>query len=124
MADSIGIDIAESARLGRLLDRYGARFRARLLGAEEQRILAGRRDSAAFLAGRFAVKEAVVKALGEYLTDRPPLSSLQILNDHSGRPYVQLPDALADKLANVDILVSISHDKNYAVGMAVCTEKE
>ena len=124
MAESIGIDITEIARIERLLDRYGDRFLGRILGPDEQVIISSRRDSTTFVAGRFAAKEAVIKALGEYLTDRPPLSSLQILNYQSGRPYLKLPDALAAKLAGIRILVSLSHERNYAVGMAICMEKK
>lgn len=124
MTESIGIDIAETARFEKLIDRYGDRFIKRILGPEELVVFAGRRDAAAFLAGRFAAKEAVVKALGEYLTDRPPLNSLQILNDQAGRPSVTIPDEIRSKLGGARILVSLSHETNYAVGMAIISEKK
>jgi holo-[acyl-carrier protein] synthase len=123
MAQSIGIDIAEIARYQRLLERYRERFLNHVLGPEEQNLLVERRDAAAFVAGRFAAKEAIVKAFGEYLTERPPLRDIQILYDTTGRPQVHLPDSLRKKLPGIRILVSISHEKNYAVGMAICMEK-
>jgi holo-[acyl-carrier protein] synthase len=123
MADSIGIDIAEVARFQRLLDRYGERVVTRVLSSREAEILARRHDRAAFLAGRFAAKEAIVKALGKYLLGRPSMNSIEILNDATGRPSVQLPEPLAAELARVQIEVSISHERSHAVGLAVCTEK-
>lgn len=123
MIESIGIDIAEIVRFERLVGSYGDRFLKRILGPEELAIYAKRRDAAAFLAGRFAGKEAIVKALGKYLAVRPPLSSLQILYDNSARPVVKLPPEVEKQLGPVRILVSISHEKNYAAGMAVITEK-
>jgi holo-[acyl-carrier protein] synthase len=117
MADSIGIDIAEVARFQRLLDRYGDRLVARVLSADEAQILARRHDRAVFLAGRFTAKE------GKYLSVRPSMTSIAILNDASGRPCVQLSDSLAAELARVHIEVSISHERSHAVSLAVCTEK-
>jgi holo-[acyl-carrier protein] synthase len=122
MADAIGIDLADIGRLARLYERYGDRFVDRVLGAEERAAFDKRGDKAVFLAGRFAAKEALVKAMGEYLTVRPPLSLLQILNDPTGRPYAKLPSEVESKIGPARILVSISHEKNYAVGMVVITE--
>lgn len=124
MTESIGIDIAETARFERLIDRYGDRFVKRILGPDELVVFNRRRDAASFLAGRFAAKEAVVKALGEYLTDRPPLHTLQIINDQGGRPSLKMTDDLLAKLGGLRILVSLSHETNYAVGMAIITEKK
>ncbi len=124
MADSIGIDIAEVARFQRLLDRYGTRLAGRILGPGEREIFARRHDRAPFLAGRFAAKEAIIKALGKYLSVRPSYSQLEILNDQTGRPEIRLPDALSRQLAHVRIDISISHERSYAVGLAICTEKK
>ena len=124
MTESIGLDIVENARIERLFTKHPERFTERILGLEERTIFAGRSDQIPFLAGRFAAKEAVIKALGPYLADRPPYASLQILNDKGGRPFVQLPDPLATELSHIRILISLSHERNYAVGMAVITEKQ
>lgn len=122
MTESIGLDIVENARIERLFTEHPERFVERILSPDEVKIFAGRRDQVPFLAGRFAAKEAIIKALGVYLTDRPPYSSIQILNDKSGQPYVQLDEALSVELSHIRILISLSHERNYAVGMAVITE--
>ncbi len=122
MTESIGIDIVETDRIRRALDRFGDRFRNRILGDRELSQYERRSDRAVFLAGRFACKEAVVKALGKYIKDRPTLSSIQIVNDDTGQPEVSFPDELAEQLKHVRFLVSISHEKHYAVAMAVTSE--
>lgn len=124
MTEAIGLDIVENARIERLFNKHPERFVERILGPEEQGILADRSDKINFIAGRFAAKEAIIKALGGYLTDRPPYSSLQILNDTGGQPFVQLDESLATKLSHIRILISLSHEKHYSVGMAVITESQ
>jgi holo-[acyl-carrier protein] synthase len=119
MAEAIGIDIIEISRIEAARQRYGKRFVRRVLGPEELGLYESRVDKSQFLAGRFACKEAVIKALGHYLTDRPPLNRLQIINDNSGRPELLLPVEIHAQLKNVRILLSISHDRTSAVGMAV-----
>ncbi len=124
MADSIGVDILETERIRNSVARFGDRFLRRILGDKEIEIYHGRADRHLFLAGRFACKEAVIKALGKYLTDRPSFPQIQILNDSTGQPHLSFPEALQARLAGLDILVSISHDRKYAVAMAVITEKK
>ena len=123
MAEAIGIDIVETSRIDSARRRYGDRFIRRILGPKEISLYERRMDKSQFLAGRFACKEALIKALGHYITKRPSLSSLQILNDKTGRPEVILPDETREKLKNVKILVSISHDHTSAVGMAVISRE-
>jgi holo-[acyl-carrier protein] synthase len=123
MTESIGLDIVENDRIERLFTKHPERFVERILGPEERILFADRRDQIPFLAGRFAAKEALIKALGAYLADRPPYSSLQILNDKTGRPFVQLDETLSGELGHIRILISLSHERNYAVSMAVITER-
>ena len=69
------------------------------------------------LAGRFAAKEAVFKALGNM---QLALREVQILNDKDGKPCCQV---LNNKAKDCDIHVSISHVKNYAVANAIITKE-
>jgi len=123
MADAIGIDIVETARIAKDLSTYGDRFLNRILGPDELKLYEQRADRIQFLAGRFAAKEAVVKALGRYLSRRPAWASIQIVYDDSGNPELLLPSDLQDQLARVRCLVSISHSRSSAVAMAVFTEE-
>ena len=122
MIHAIGLDIAEVARLGRDLERFGNRFVARILGPREREIYERRLDKAVFLAGRFAAKEAVIKALGYRLTDRPAFSSLEIINDEMGQPILHLPDDVKAALGAARCLISITHERTHAAAVAVITE--
>ena len=123
MADSIGIDIVDLVRIQRLLEKYGDRFVSRMLGAKERAQYDRRADKVAFLAGRFACKEALIKALGAYMSDRPAYRTIQIVNDGSGRPQAQFSPQVQDILRHVSTQVSISHDRTSAVAMAIISEK-
>ena len=122
MVESIGIDIVEVDRMRADLERYGDRFLKRILSPEERAIMTARADQGLFLAGRFACKEAVVKALGRYLTERPALSEISITNDSTGQPFVTFTDAVQARLGKAKVMVSISHEHSHAVAMALICE--
>jgi len=122
MIVSLGLDIVEIARIEKDIERFGERFVNRILGEEERSQYQKRNDRTLFLAGRFAAKEAVVKALGKYLTERPPLHQLEIINDQSGRPELVLPDDVEAKLRGARCLLSITHERNYAAAVAIFEE--
>ena len=123
LVNSIGLDLVEIARIEKDLKRYGDRFVGRILGAAELEIYSGRRDKTLFLAGRFAAKEAVIKALGYYLKDRPTLSEIQIVNDPTGQPQLELPEHVLGTLPAHRCLLSITHEKHYAAAMALFEEE-
>jgi len=124
MVQSIGIDLVEINRIERSMAKYGRRFVCRILGTEELSSFESRNDKAAFLAGRFAAKEAIIKSLGRFLKTRPGYASLQILNDNSGNPYLVNFDNYADLFSKHSCLLSISHERHYAAAVAVLTENK
>lgn len=122
MITSVGLDIVEIARIEQDLKRFGERFVNRILSEKERSQYDKRNDRTLFLAGRFAAKEAVVKALGYYLSERPPLHQLEIVNDASGRPELVLLDDVKAKLRGARCLLSITHERNYAAAVAIFEE--
>ena len=122
MIVSLGLDIVEIARIKKDLERFGERFINRILGEKERSQYQKRNDRTLFLAGRFAAKEAVVKALGYYLSERPPLHQLEIINDQSGRPELVFPDDVKAGLRGARCLLSITHERNYAAAVAIFEE--
>jgi holo-[acyl-carrier protein] synthase len=90
-----GIDIIAVERIARLLDRHGARALRHLLSPAEQAALAGVRHPAPRVAGRFAAKEAVMKALGTGWAQGVQFTQIEILNEASGQPMVHLTGAAA-----------------------------
>lgn len=122
MVHAIGLDIVEVERIRKDIAQYGDKFINRILSEKELESYDKRFDKDLFLAGRFAAKEAIIKALGKFLTDRPPYTDLQVLNDNTGQPYFKLTDEILQKLKKTVILLSISHEKNYAAAMVVISE--
>ncbi|RME27092.1 MAG: holo-[acyl-carrier-protein] synthase, partial [Candidatus Zixiibacteriota bacterium] len=117
------IDLVETERIAGLLNRFGERFEARILGREERRLLSSRVDRAAFVAGRFAAKEAAIKALGRYLQRRPAWRELTIVNDAGGMPHLRWADKWQQPLASVEAMVSIAHERSHAIAIVMLTEK-
>lgn len=115
---SAGVDLVEVERIQRSVDRYGARFLNRIYTERELAYCAGRLDR---LAARFAVKEAVGKALGTGI-GAVGWKDIEIINDGQGKPSLVLyraAEALADELAFTQWAISISHTETHAIGMVV-----
>lgn len=74
-------------------------------------------------AARFAVKEAVFKAISAGLKDKYQISwkDIEVKNDSNGRPYVKIKEEFMKEVEDIDI--SISHCKKYAVATVVVLEK-
>ena len=113
-----GVDLIEVERIERGLARHGQRFLDRFFTVQEQTYCAGRATS---LAGRFAVKEAVSKALGTGVGDMNWIDIEVVCNDR-GKPTLVL-HGNAVKLAAAQSLtqwsISIAHTKTHAIGFAV-----
>ncbi len=122
----LGTDIVEVERIAAVLGRHGRRFVERVLGPEERARYdrrAARVESrgVAFLATRWAAKEAISKAVG--LGMRMPMSwqAVQILNDRAGRPIAVANGALAEFLwrHGLELHVTLSDERRIAVAFAV-----
>ena len=112
-----GVDITEVRRLRQAVEKWGNEFLNRVFTQEELINAKTRGSLYQHLAGRFAAKEAVFKALGDA---KLSWKDVQILNDKQGKPCCLILNGSNRK---VDVHVSISHVKNYAVASAVITEK-
>lgn len=120
----VGTDIADVARISKMLEQYGDAFLKKTFTDAEIKYCAARPDAALHFAARFAAKEAMAKALGTGLRGEITLKSLSIENDELGAPHAVL-DAAArnalEKLGASKMLVSISHLKEYAIAFAVAS---
>lgn len=113
-----GIDIIEIARVGEVLNKYGARFLNRIYTDSEQKYCKGR---AAQLASRFAAKEAVMKALGTGIRG-VGWKDIEIKRERGGPPYIQLHgrgQARASIMGLSEISLSLSHSNDFAVASVV-----
>ena len=124
MVIGLGNDITECARIQQILEKRGPLFLDHFLTAREQAESGGRLS---YYAGRWAAKEAISKALGCGIGEHCALTDLEILNDPHGKPEVTLSGAAkvtADRLKVARVLISISHEKQYAVATALLESAE
>ncbi|MDI6759035.1 MAG: holo-ACP synthase [Candidatus Omnitrophota bacterium] len=112
-----GIDITEVRRLKQAVERWGDDFLNRIFTQRELENAKTRGSLYQHLAGRFAAKEAVFKALGD---KNLTWQDVQILNNKDGKPCCVI---LNGKGKKIDAHISISHVKNYAVANAIITQK-
>ena len=118
---SIGIDIVELRRIRAVYERHTRRFVERVYTPEERRRLEVLRDPIPYLAGRWAVKEAVFKVLGTGLSGGVTWHDVNVLRQPSGAPEARLSGKAAmwaEAMGLKRVLISISHGKEYAVAVA------
>lgn len=93
----IGIDIVKIDRFNDVNERFEEKY----LSQSEQDELSLREDKTQYLAGRFAGKEAYIKAVGKKLID---YREIEILNDETGRPHLYIRGIETGE-------ISLSHDE-------------
>jgi holo-[acyl-carrier protein] synthase len=122
MIAGIGVDIVDIARIQALLDRYGERFLRRVYTEAETAYAMGGANKAERLAGRFAVKEAVMKALGTGKSQGILWRDVETLRGRRGKPEVHLHRQAmkwAKSAGGGAVHVSITHDGGKAVAFVI-----
>lgn len=114
MVDGIGTDIVEIARVETAINRT-RRFAERVFTEAEVAYCRSRGRPYQHFAGRFAAKEAVIKALGRSV----PWRDIEILNDPRGRPICTLHGKAQEIAGARRLLVSISHCELYSSATAI-----
>ena len=117
----VGVDVLERHELDRLLRRP---WFLRLGYSPEEREAAdgmGPRRRTEFLAGRFAAKEAVLKALGKGMFQGVAMSDICVSRTTDGAPRVLFLGA-AEHMGLPHVSLSISHKKNIVVAVATCID--
>lgn len=130
MIYGIGNDVLETGRIQHILESSRRNsFINRILTAKEQEILSIRnKDEIAYVAGRFAAKEAVAKAFGCGIGQMIGFHDLEILPDKKGKPIVSLTADAWQRLelsgeADYQIHLSISHQPAVAAAFAIVEKK-
>ncbi len=117
-----GIDIVRVERIASAIIRWGGAFEDRVFTAQEKSYCRGQKKSAQSFAGRFAVKEAVMKAFGTGQSEGVRWIDIEVMPDGMGRPAVRYYGRvreMAERLGVGQTFVSISHDGDYTVAQAV-----
>ena len=118
-----GVDIVEIARIKRSLERYGERFESKVFTKNEIDYCRSKAEPCLHYAGRFAVKEAILKSLGTGMSRGIAWKDMEILNhQETGKPVLTLEGkgkSLFESFELKIIHVSISHNKQFAIAHAI-----
>jgi holo-[acyl-carrier protein] synthase len=117
-----GIDIVECLRIASMIERHGELFITRVFTDHEIEYCSARKAATQHYAGRWAAKEAVLKALGTGWRRGISWRDIEIRNDQSGAPTVKLRGGARDVMQKARIgrmHVTISHCRSFAVAYVV-----
>ena len=123
----IGTDITECLRIARMIERHGELFLERVYTAAEMRYCQCRKQATQHFTGRWAAKEAVLKALGTGWIKGISWRDVEVRNESGGRPVVLLSGGAretAQKLGVTEVLISISHCHTHATAYALAVGAE
>ena len=122
----IGTDITECLRIAQMIERHGELFVDRVYTPEETGYCRNRKQATQHFTGRWAAKEAVLKALGTGWIRGVSWRDIEIRNEAGGRPVVLLhggAQQTAQRLGVTEVLVSISHCHTHATAYAIALGK-
>jgi holo-[acyl-carrier protein] synthase len=98
MIYGIGTDLIEIGRVEKVLKRFGDRFARRILCEPELRRFRAHKQPVAYLAKRFAAKEAFTKALGTGIHAPANWHGVWVVNSKSGKPQLEFSEDLQELL--------------------------
>lgn len=121
----MGTDIVDLTRLDAAIERNGEAFLRRVYTADELSEARGRRE---YLGGRWAAKEAAVKALGCGIGGECSFTDVEVIDAPSGAPVLkcraEAARSLAERHGGLRWHVSISHERAYAVATVIIEAAE
>jgi holo-[acyl-carrier protein] synthase len=119
----IGIDIVNIARIDQVIHRWGDKFLCRTFTQREIEYCSSKISPKQHYGARFAAKEAVFKALGTGWNSGVGWLDVEVcINPDSGQPSISLSGKclkILGELSSFRVLISLSHDKEYAIAQAV-----
>ena len=122
-----GIDIVNIDRIERLMTRWGSLFLARVFTDKEIRCCQQKARPPECFAGRFAAKEAFLKAIGWGLRNGIQWTDIEVENDSMGKPLFSLyrkAKEVCETLRIQNILLTLSHDRPFAVAHVLLEERD
>ncbi len=110
----IGTDIVLIRRIENAIDKHGERFKRRFLSEDEIKSA----KNVDTLAGYWAAKEAIAKALGCGIGTKLRFGDIIISKDTNGAPYFKLSSSVLARFEIKESSLSISHDGGFAIAVA------
>ena len=121
----VGTEIVECVRIGRMIEKHGERFLARVFTPLEIRHCLRRKNTTERFAAQWAGKEAILKALGMHSVKNIAWTSMEIRHKGAARPKVILTGAVkqqAQRLGVTDVLIALAHCRAYATAYALAVK--
>jgi len=118
----IGTDIIECLRIAQMIERHGELFITRVYTPHEIQYCQTRKQATQHFAGRWAAKEAVLKALGTGWRKGISWRDVEVRNEPGGRPTIVLRGGARDVLEarGIETMhISISHCRSHATAYAI-----
>lgn len=109
----IGTDIVEIKRIEASIERFGEKFKARFLSHREQ----AEAKNISSIAGLWAAKEAISKALGCGIGADLSFLDIEISKDSRGAPHIKLSVEAQKRFMVLASSLSISHDGGFAIAV-------
>ena len=122
MIVGMGIDVAEVKRIKAVIESQGERFLQRVYTPDEAAYCEQFRNKYERYAGRFAAKEAAMKALGTGWSRGVRWVDVEVVRKHGGRPTITLKGEarkIADSLGVENIALSITHTAEQAIAQVI-----
>ncbi|MBM4005016.1 MAG: holo-[acyl-carrier-protein] synthase [Planctomycetes bacterium] len=118
----IGTDIVECLRIAQMIERHGELFLTRVFTPREIEYCSARKAATQHYAGRWAAKEAVLKALGTGWSRGISWTDVEVRNEPGGSPSIALTGGALEasqRKGIANVLISISHCRSHATAFAV-----
>lgn len=125
MIFGIGTDLVHIPRIQALLEKHGDKIAMRMLSEMEFLGFQKSTNKAAFLAKRFAAKEATAKALGTGFRDGLSLRHIEVSNNEHGKPQLHFQMRGLELVTELNIgraMISLSDEKDYAIAFVTLME--
>ncbi len=122
MIVGIGLDVVETTRVAGALARFGPRFAERVYTPAELADTAARADRVEALAGRFAAKEAFLKAVGTGWIRGLSLRHVEVVRADGGPPELKLARSAAERVRARGVRrvhLSLSHQPGLAAAVVI-----
>lgn len=116
----IGIDIVSIERIRHMQERFGKKALEKFLTPDEIALA----KSDATIAGFFAAKEAISKALGVGISQTCGFFDIKLYKDKRNAPYFTLSKHLIENFEITDMSLSITHDNGFAIAVAIIEGKK
>jgi holo-[acyl-carrier protein] synthase len=117
-----GVDIAEVARVGAAIERFGRRFLERVFTPEEIRYCDSKHNRMERYAARFAAKEAALKAIGTGWNRGVAWRDVEVRRQPGGRPNIAFSGKAGEFAARLGVRqasLSLSHTAEQAIAMVI-----